>query len=269
MLVDPISLSGRCSVIAPRLPPPCRCRTCSNRRGLPTAFVPLPGRSTTALRCCSEFLYWIKAARLRRPARAGGWGPPPLPVSATAAPAPGRSARTTDEADGRARKCSRRPSTRTTARSRPSPSKHDPAVRMAAVSKPRSVADAGTGLLETYVTGARSARAPPWLTFGGTGQNRATNDLPPTSLLSNSTTAEGGCSRTRIRARRPPRYHRHRGPDQGFRDRTTRNAVEAEGWSGLLLLSSAYARRETGWGSEVRSRPCPPRRWWADPPGHG
>jgi hypothetical protein len=34
---------------------------------------------------------------------------------------------------------------------------------------------AGTGLLETYVTGARSAHSPPWLTFGGRAQNRAEN----------------------------------------------------------------------------------------------
>ena len=43
---------------------------------------------------------------------------------------------------------------------------------------------------------------------------------------------------TRIRARQLPRYHRYRGPDQGFRDRATRNAVQAEGRSGLWLLAS-------------------------------
>jgi hypothetical protein len=48
---------------------------------------------------CSEFLYWIKAARLRRSARAGGQGPPPLLVSATAPAAPTRSARSHAEAD--------------------------------------------------------------------------------------------------------------------------------------------------------------------------
>lgn len=36
-----------------------------------------------------------------------------------------------------------------------------------------SVAELRTGLLEAYVTGGRSASPPPWLTFGGAGQNRA------------------------------------------------------------------------------------------------
>lgn len=36
-----------------------------------------------------------------------------------------------------------------------------------------SVAELRTGLPEAYVTGARSASPPPWLTFGGAGQNRA------------------------------------------------------------------------------------------------
>ena len=45
----------------------------------------------------------FKAARLRRPARAGGHGPPPLPVSATTAPAPGHSARSTAKPDSQAR----------------------------------------------------------------------------------------------------------------------------------------------------------------------
>ncbi|MER5907628.1 hypothetical protein ABT150_47630 [Streptomyces mirabilis] len=46
----------------------------------------------------------IKAARLGRPARAGGHGPPPLPVSATAPAAPGHSARNTAKADSQSRK---------------------------------------------------------------------------------------------------------------------------------------------------------------------
>ncbi|BDD73495.1 hypothetical protein GCM10023177_58310 [Streptomyces violaceoruber] len=46
----------------------------------------------------------VKAARLRRSARAGGRGPPPLPVSATAAPAPGHSARNTAKAGSQATK---------------------------------------------------------------------------------------------------------------------------------------------------------------------
>lgn len=71
------------------------------------------------------------------------------------------------------------------------------------------------------VTGARSASPPPWLTFGGAGQNWDAADRAATVTLSNFTWWQGGCSRTRVRARRPPRYHRHRGPDQGFPDRTT------------------------------------------------
>ncbi len=46
----------------------------------------------------------IKAARLRRAASAGGHGPPPLLVSATAPPAPTRSARNNAEADSWTRK---------------------------------------------------------------------------------------------------------------------------------------------------------------------
>ncbi len=34
-----------------------------------------------------------------------------------------------------------------------------------------SVAETGGGLLETHVTGDHSAHPPPWLTFGGSGQN--------------------------------------------------------------------------------------------------
>ncbi|MFI2760196.1 recombinase family protein [Streptomyces echinatus] len=45
-----------------------------------------------------------KAARLRRAARAGGHGPPPLLVSATAPAAPTRSARSNAEADSMSRK---------------------------------------------------------------------------------------------------------------------------------------------------------------------
>ncbi|CAM5586897.1 hypothetical protein GCM10010345_57770 [Streptomyces canarius] len=56
-----------------------------------------------AQRSCSEFLYWIKAARLRRAARAGGPWPPPLPVSATAPAAPRRSARSTAKTVDQAR----------------------------------------------------------------------------------------------------------------------------------------------------------------------
>ncbi len=190
--------------------------------------------------------------------------PPPLrqpPATQRAVP-PSQTARPGSDSPS--------PSTRSTTRSRPILSRHGPAVPVAAVSKSRDVADAGTGLLETHVTGARSAGPPPWLTFGGAGQNCAANEGASTALLSNSATTDRGCSRTRIRARRPPRYHRHRGPDQGFRDRTTRNAVEAEGWSGLLLLSSARRWRETGpLGFGVRSGLCPPRRWWAGPPAHG
>lgn len=76
------------------------------------------------------------------------------------------------------------PSTRSTTRTRLSPIAHDLAVRVTVVSKPGSVADAGTGLLETYVTGACSAHSPSWLTFGGAGQNWASNDRlqPPPSL---------------------------------------------------------------------------------------
>lgn len=85
-----------------------------------------------------------------------------------------------------------------------------------AVTNGRSVAEAGGGLLETHVTGARSADPPPWLTFGGAGQNWDASDRAATVTLSNFALRQGGCSRTRVRARRPPRYHRHRGPDQGF-----------------------------------------------------
>ncbi len=103
-------------------------------------------------------------------------------------------------------------------RTRPSPSRHDPAALMTLVSKSGNVADAGTGLLETHVTGACSADSPPWLTFGGPGQNCAPNDRRSSAFLPNATPADRGCSRTRIRARRLPRYHRHRGPDQDFHD---------------------------------------------------
>ncbi|ALC28717.1 hypothetical protein ABE83_17695 [Streptomyces sp. CFMR 7] len=60
--------------------------------------------TSPAQRSCSEFLYWIKAARLRRAARAGGQGPPPLLVSATAPAAPTRSARSPAKADDQTRK---------------------------------------------------------------------------------------------------------------------------------------------------------------------
>jgi hypothetical protein len=68
-------------------------------RATPTA------RATKRLpqQSCSEFLYWIKAARLRRAAGAGGQGPPPLPVFATAHGSPRRSARNTAKADSQPR----------------------------------------------------------------------------------------------------------------------------------------------------------------------
>ncbi|MDX3628694.1 hypothetical protein, partial [Streptomyces stelliscabiei] len=46
----------------------------------------------------------IKAARLRRAARAGGHGPPPLHASATAAAAPAHSARNTARVGSQSRK---------------------------------------------------------------------------------------------------------------------------------------------------------------------
>ncbi|GAA0670835.1 hypothetical protein GCM10009601_60600 [Streptomyces thermospinosisporus] len=46
----------------------------------------------------------VKAAGLRRAARAGGHGPSPLPVSATAPAAPGHSARNTAKTDSQSRK---------------------------------------------------------------------------------------------------------------------------------------------------------------------
>lgn len=55
-----------------------------------------------------------------------------------------------------------------------------------------SVAEAGGGVLETYVTGARSASPPPWLTFGGSGQNWDTADRSATGTLSNFTWGTGG-----------------------------------------------------------------------------
>lgn len=90
-----------------------------------------------------------------------------------------------------------------------------------AVTNGGSVAEAGGGLLETHVTGARSTHPPPWLTFGGAGQNWDADNRTSTVTLSNWTAGYLGCSRTRVRARRAPRYHRHRVPDQGFQDRTT------------------------------------------------
>lgn len=147
---------------------------------------------------CSKFLYWIKAARLRRAARAGGQGPPPLLVSATAAPAPTRSARSNAEADSRTRKQRdhsehqgqadtgqerrRRPTSHAPQPNRPHRRKQSPAVRPLplhrsgrdegeAVTNGRSVAETGRWLLEAHVTGARSTHPPPWLTFGGSGQD--------------------------------------------------------------------------------------------------
>lgn len=123
-----------------------------------------------------------------------------------------------------------------------------------AVTKRSSVVGVGPGLLETHVASARSAVSPSWLTFGGSGQNRAPLGQAATLVLHNSTTGGRGCDRTRIRARRSPRYHRHRGPDQGFRDRTTRDAVQAEGWSGLLLWP-AWRRLSSGTRDQLRALP--------------
>ncbi|MEV1053923.1 recombinase family protein [Streptomyces sp. NPDC049887] len=93
------------------------------------------------------------------------------------------------------------------------------------------------------------------------GEKRREGNRSARRTLSNFTWGYRGCSRTRVQARRPPRYHRHQGPDQGFHDRTTRHAVQAEGWSGLCLLVVAVGRafadcRRFGFSSE----PCPPRR---------
>lgn len=234
-------------------------------------------------RSCPEFLYWIKAARLRRAARAGGHGPPPLHVSATAPAAPTRSARNIAEANSQTRKQldhsehqgqadahEARPRHPTAHRSKPhGPQSRSPSpvamprrqrpgrIEAQSVTHGRSVAEAGTGLLETHVTGARSEVAPSWLTFGGSGQNWAEVGRTATLVLSNSATGSRGWSRTHVRARRPPRYHRHRGPDQGFRDRTTPNAVQAEGWSGLLLLASAARATpdEPGLRDQLRALP--------------
>lgn len=198
MLVDPISLSGMCSVIVSRSPP---CRRCvPHLLRLPGPAPPHPclsGRSTTALRCCSEFLYWIKAARLRRPARAGGLGPPPLHVSATAPAAPAHSARNPTKADNRTRKHPDHSEHQDQADAHQTRTRHNrPSLQRRVThgvgsrvqlechigrrqgrmeSRPvahgGSVAETGTGLLETHVTGARSAVPPSWLTFAGSGQN--------------------------------------------------------------------------------------------------
>lgn len=190
------------------LPAPFRSAICWARWGL-SAVTHSAGRATRrAERCvraagsqrqrsCPEFLYWIKAARLRRAARAGGHGPPPLHVSATAPAAPTRSSRNIAGADSQtggqpnhsehqdqADTHQARPRRPTVHRSMP----HAPQSRSPSpVDKPRrqrpgrsgaqavtygsSVAGAGTGLLETHVTGDRSAHPPPWLAFGGSGQN--------------------------------------------------------------------------------------------------
>lgn len=216
------------------------------RRGQRMAAQPATG---PAQRSCPEFLYWIKAARLRRSARAGGPWPPPLHVSATAMAAPRRSARNNAKADSQTRKHPdqsehqdqadvrqarpRQPTAHT-----PKPDDRQGASRVQAsdghvdnaqagmkarfVTHEGSVAEVGRGLLETHVTGDQSAAPTPWLTFGGSGQSWASIGRTATVIPSDSTTRGRGChSRTHVRARQPPRYHRHRGPDQGFRDRTT------------------------------------------------
>lgn len=203
-----------------------------------------PGR-----RSCADFLYWIKAARLRRAARAGGPWPPPLHVSATAPAAPRRSARSIAKADSWTRKQldhSEHQDQAETDQVRPRrPTGHAPqpddrrgagraqasggqvdnvqaGMETRAVTHEGSVAEVGRGLLETHVTGAQSAPPPSWLTFGGSGPSWASIGRTATVIPSDSTTRGRGCrSRTHVRACQPPRYHRHRGPDQGFRDRTT------------------------------------------------
>lgn len=237
-----------------------------------------------AQRSCSEFLYWIKAARLRRAARAGGQGPPPLHVSATAPAAPTRSARSIAKAYSQTRKQPRprrapgpgrhRPSA-TTSPNRPplhatwptepqsDPSGQDTSAtprldRGAARDDGRSVAEAGTGLLETHVTGARSAHAPSWLTFGGSGQN-----------LSHSTT------RSRVAAA-PASEHANCPGTIGtgvlIRDSVTGPPGMLSRLRGgpVFVLSAAAVRaapmnRRFG----ISSWPCLPRRWWADPRERG
>lgn len=139
-----------------------------------------------------------KAARLRRPARAGGQGPPPLLVSATAPAAPTRSARSNAEADSQTRKQrdhsehqgqadtdqvrARHPTSPAPQPNRPQRCKQSPAVRPLPLHRPgrdedeavtngRSVAETGGWLLEAHVTGVRSTHPPSWLTFGGSGQD--------------------------------------------------------------------------------------------------
>lgn len=225
MLVDPISLSGMCSVIVPRLPP---CRRCVPHSLAPSGPARRIRVSPRSIDYFAAVLFRVSLldqggspAADRARWRPGAAAAPclrhrcagPRPLSAQVPPSQ------------TARAGSGSPSPRT----RLSPSRHDPAALMTLVSISGNVADAGTGLLETYVTGACSADSPSWLTFGGPGQNCAPNDRRSFALLPKATPADGGCSRTRIRARRLPRYHRYRGPDQGFHDRTTRNAVQAEG----------------------------------------
>ena len=149
-----------------------------------------------AQRSCSEFLYWIKAARLRRSAR---WrpgaaaapclrhrsgGPHPLSAQPRRGGQPDRRATDHSEHQGQADTHQARPRRPTAHRSVPyGPQSRSPRP----VDKPRwqrpgrsvaqavtygsSVAGAGTGLLETHVTDDRSAHPSPWLTFGGSGQD--------------------------------------------------------------------------------------------------
>ncbi len=190
MLVDPISLSGMCSVIAPRLlPRRCSVPHCPSRRTLPTASVPLSGCWATALRAVQSFFTGSRRPAFSGPRALAATGrrrslsPPPLrrPPAAQRATPPMRTARAGSNSTVPSTR--RRPKRPGDERAVPPPAvshrKHEAewsAVRT--LTTPRqtgarsvtysgSVAEARTGLLEAHVTGARSAHPPPWLTFGG------------------------------------------------------------------------------------------------------
>ncbi|GAA2653582.1 hypothetical protein GCM10010307_65270 [Streptomyces vastus] len=73
--------------------------------------------------------------------------------------------------------------------------------------------------------------------------------------------------RTRIRARRPPRYHRHRGPDQGFHDRTTLRREDRTNQRGRAFHAFWLARTRLDQGKldqacHTATQALEPRRRW-------
>lgn len=190
MLVNPISLSGMCSVIAPRLPP---CRrsvprllepgACPRHPRVSQVDRPLPcglfrvslldqGGPPTAVR--ARWRPWAAAAPCLRH-RSGG----PRPLSAqhrqggqpeqeatrlARIPGPSRDALRAITPPHRPPSCNRRPEAVPSAVCGSTTRRPEGAQP---VTHSGSVAEGGTGLLETHVTGARSAPPPLWLTFGG------------------------------------------------------------------------------------------------------